>query len=189
MSENLVVIGVSTGGPTALKQLFGELPPTDAAFVIVLHVPAGMDYKIAKSLQAIASMPVNLAQNGELLKSGEIYLAPSGCHLTLEGNSRVVLREGARVNFVQPSVDVAMLSLVKQRTGRIVGVILTGMGRDGADGIKHLKSLGGITFAQEQQSCAVYGMPRAAVETGAVDFELTPQKIAKKLSELLGARR
>ena len=190
MTANLVVIGVSTGGPIALKQFFTDLPPLDAAFVIVLHVPVGMDYKIAKSLEGVASMPVSLAQNGGYAKPGQVYLAPGGLHLSLEGNSRFLLREGPRVNFVQPAADVAMLSLARPPKGvRLAGVVLTGMGRDGAEGIRHIKSIGGVTFAQERESCAIYGMPRAAVETGAVDFELTPQGIARKLRDLLGGSR
>jgi len=190
MSHNLVMIGVSTGGPIALKQLFSDLPPADAAFVVVLHIPIGMDYKIAKSLDAVATMPVSLAQDGEYLKPGQVYLAPGGFHLALAGNSRIVLQQGPRVNFVQPSVDVAMMSLQKpQQAARLMGVILTGMGRDGAEGLRYLKSIGGVTFAQERESCAIYGMPKAAVETGAVDFQLTPQQIAKKLTELLGGKR
>ena len=187
MAHNIVMIGVSTGGPMALKKLFSELPPLNAAFVIVLHIPPGMDYKIAKSLESIASMPVALANHGEYLKPGQVYLAPGGFHLALEGNSRILLREGPRVNFVQPSVDVAMNSLLKPiKSVRIVGVILTGMGKDGAEGIRHLKSIGGITIAQDQDSSAIYGMPKAAVETGAVDVEVPLHGIVRKLNELLG---
>ena len=186
MNNNIVIIGVSTGGPIALKQLFCDLPPSNAAFVIVLHIPPGMDYKIAKSLEAISTMPVALAQDGEYLKAGRIYLAPGGFHLAIEGNSRVILQEGPRVNFVQPSADVAMKSLLKPlRAKRIIGIVLTGMGKDGAEGIRHIKSIGGVTIAQDRDSSAIYGMPRAAVETGAVDFELPPNGIRKKLTELL----
>lgn len=184
--NNIVMIGVSTGGPIALKRLFAELPPLDAAFVIVLHIPPGMDYKIARGLGAVASMPVALAEDGEYLRSGQIYLAPGGFHLKLEGNNRIILEEGERVNFVQPSVDVAMKSLLrplKQR--RIIGVIMTGMGKDGAEGIRHIKALGGVTIAQDQESSAIYGMPKAAWETGAVDFMAPPHKIGKQLVELL----
>ena len=185
-NNNVVMIGVSTGGPITLKRLFAELPPLDAAFVIVLHIPPGMDYKIARGLDAVASMPVALAENGEYLRKGCIYLAPGGFHLRLEGNSRIILEEGARVNFVQPSADVALKSLLKPlKRGRIIGVILTGMGKDGAEGIRHVKEIGGTTIAQDQKSSAIYGMPKAAVDTGAVDFVFPPPKIGKKLIELL----
>jgi two-component system chemotaxis response regulator CheB len=184
--NNIVMIGVSTGGPIALKRLFAELPPLDAAFVIILHIPPGMDYKIAKGLNAVASMPVALAENGDYLRSGRIYLAPGGFHLKLEGNSRIILEEGKRVNFVQPSVDVAMMTLLKPLKQRhIIGIILTGMGRDGAEGVRHIKALGGLTISQDQESSAIYGMPKAAVETGTVDFILPPHKIGKKLIDFL----
>lgn len=186
VNNNIVMIGVSTGGPIALKRLFAELPPLDAVFVIVLHIPPGMDYRIARSLAAVASMPVTLAEDGEYLHSGRIYLAPGGFHLKLEGNSRIILKEGERVNFVQPSADVAMTSLLKPvKQGRVIGIILTGMGKDGAEGIRHIKAIGGVTIAQDQESSAIYGMPKAAVDTGAVDFVLPPLKIGKKLIELL----
>ena len=186
-NSNIVMIGVSTGGPIALKRLFAGLPSLDAAFVVVLHIPPGMDYKIAMGLDAVASMPVVLAEDGAYLQSGQIYLAPGGFHLKLEGNRRIILEEGARVNFVQPSADVAMKSLLKPlHQRRIIGIILTGMGRDGAEGIRHIKSLGGVTIAQDQASSAIYGMPKAAVETGAVDLVCPPHKIGKKLVELLG---
>lgn len=185
-ANNIVMIGVSTGGPIALKRLFADLPPLNAALVIVLHIPPGMDHRIARSLADLASMPVTLAEDGEYLRSGRIYLAPGGYHLTLEGNSRVLLTEGPRVNFVQPSVDVAMQSLLKPlRRKRIIGVILTGMGKDGAEGVRHIKEIGGVNIAQDQESSAIYGMPKAALETGTVDFVFPPDKISQKLVELL----
>jgi two-component system chemotaxis response regulator CheB len=187
VNNNIVMIGVSTGGPMALRRLFSNLPPLDAAIVTVLHIPPGMDYKIAKGLDAVASMPVALAEDGEYIRSGRIYLAPGGHHLKLAGNSRIVTREGPRFNFVQPSADVAMLSLHKPlKNNKIVGVVLTGMGKDGAGGICHIKSIGGITIAQDKESSAIYGMPKAAFDTGMVDFVLSPEKINQKLQSIFG---
>lgn len=186
MSRNVVIIGVSTGGPLTLKELFRRLPPLNAAFVVVLHITPQMDHRIALSLAGAASMPVALARDGEYLKAGSVYLAPGGYHLQLDGNHRVVLREGARVNYVQPSVDVTMTSVTRQLGGSVVGIILTGMGKDGAEGIRHIKSIGGITMAQDQKSSTIYGMPKAAAQTGAVDYVLPPPRIAEKLVELFG---
>jgi two-component system chemotaxis response regulator CheB len=183
--DNLIIIGVSTGGPTALRRLFTHLCPLNAAIIVVLHIPTGMDYRIAKGLDAVSSMPVDLAENGEFLRSGHIYLAPGGYHLLLEGNHKIVLAKGEKVNFVQPCADLTMKSLCRPLKGKIVGVVLTGMGRDGAQGIRHIKAIGGITIAQDQASCAVFGMPKAAAETGAVDFVLSPENIGKKLAFLL----
>jgi two-component system chemotaxis response regulator CheB len=185
LNKNLVVIGVSTGGPFTLKELFSELPPLNAAFVIVLHITPQMDYRIAQGLDAVASMPVALAVHGEYLKAGNIYLAPGGFHLKLDGNQKILLCEGERVNYVQPAVDVTMQSINKSISGKIIGVVLTGMGKDGAEGIRHIKKIGGITIAQDQKSSTIYGMPKAAAQTGAVDLVLPPKKIAEKLIELL----
>jgi two-component system, chemotaxis family, protein-glutamate methylesterase/glutaminase len=187
-SKNVVVIGVSTGGPLTLKQLFSELPPLRAAVLVVLHITPQMDYRIAEGIDACASMPAALARDGEFLRPGHIYLAPGGFHLKLDGNHKIVLQEGARVNYVQPSVDVTMLSLTRSLTGELVGVILTGMGKDGAEGIRHVKKIGGTTLAQDQKSSIIYGMPKAALDTGAVDFVLPPKGIAGKLAERLGER-
>jgi two-component system, chemotaxis family, protein-glutamate methylesterase/glutaminase len=185
-SRNLVVIGVSTGGPMTLRELFQELPVLNAAFVVVLHISSAMDFRVAQGIDSVASMPVALAQDGEFLEDGRVYLAPGGLHLKLDANRRITLWEGERVNYVQPSVDVAMLSVTRPRSGKLIGIVLTGMGKDGAEGIRHIKSIGGVTIAQDQRSCTIYGMPKAAAETGAVDFVLPPKKIAAKLVELLG---
>lgn len=188
VNNNVIAIGVSTGGPIALKRLFAELPPLDAAIVIILHIPPGMDYKIAKGLEAVASMPVSLAEDGAFLRSGHIYFAPGGFHLKLKGNSQIILEKGERINFVLPSADVTMMSLnrpLKQK--KIIGVILTGMGKDGAEGIRHIKSLGGSTIAQDQESSAIYGMPKAAVDTGSVDYVVPLKKIGARLVSLLNS--
>ena len=183
--KNLVVIGVSTGGPTTLKALFSELPPLDAAFLVVLHINADMDHRIAQGLGSSALMPTALASDGDYLKHGNIYLAPGGCHLKLDGNHRITLVDGPRVNYVLPSVDVAMLSLTRKLSGDLIGIILTGMGKDGAAGIRHMKEIGATTMAQDQKSSVIYGMPKAALETGAIDFVLPPNRMAAKLVELL----
>lgn len=184
---NLIVIGVSTGGPMTLKQIFSDRRPLDAAVVVVLHIAPGMDRLIARGLAAVSSMPVSLATHGETLEKGRIYLSPGGFHLTLDGNRRVVLSEGERVNYVQPSADVAMKSLTQSKQAVIIGVILTGMGKDGAEGIRHVKAIGGVTIAQNEESSAIFGMPKAAAQTGAVDFVLPKERIWKKLADLLKA--
>jgi len=185
-NKNVVVIGVSTGGPFTLRDLFTGLPPLNAAIVIVLHITPEMDYRIAQGIDACASMPAALARDGEFLRPGNIYLAPGGFHLKLDGNHRIALCEGPRVNYVQPSVDVAMLSLTRPLSGGVTGIIMTGMGKDGAEGIRHIKRIGGTTIAQDQKSSIIYGMPKAAIDTGAVDFVLPPKEIAAKLVQMLG---
>jgi two-component system chemotaxis response regulator CheB len=185
-SKNVVVIGVSTGGPLTLRDLFTGLPPLNAAIVVVLHITPQMDYRIAQGIDACASMPAALARDGDFLRPGNIYLAPGGFHLKVDGNHRIALCEGPRVNYVQPSVDVAMLSLTRPLSGGVFGIILTGMGKDGAEGMRHIKRIGGTTMAQDQKSSIIYGMPKAALDTGAVDLVLPPKGIAAKLVQLLG---
>lgn len=184
-NPNIVVIGVSTGGPMALKEIFSSLPLLNAAFVIVLHIRSGMDRMILRGLSSVSRMPVTMAENGEFIKPAHVYMAPGGYHLKLEGNRRIVLFEGERVNHVQPSADVAMQSLVKPRREKVIGVILTGMGRDGAEGIRHVKEIGGTTIAQDKQSSAIFGMPMMAAQTGAVDHVCAKEKIGLKICEIL----
>ncbi|QSV47001.1 chemotaxis protein CheB [Geobacter benzoatilyticus] len=184
-NNRIVMIAVSTGGPITLKKLFADMPPLNAAVVIILHIQPGMDRLVAKGLAAVASMPVSVAEHGEFLERGRIYLAPGGCHLTLEGNRRIMLHEGPRVNFVQPAADVAMKSLGRPFMGKIVGVVLTGMGNDGAAGIYHIKEIGGTTIAQDRKTSAIYSMPNSALQTGAVDFVFSPDKICWKIVELM----
>lgn len=169
-----------------LEELFSRLPRLNSRIIIVQHITPIIDEAFVKSLSRIASMPVSLATDGEMLKSGQLHVAPGGVHLTVENNARIRLVAGEKVNSVRPSIDVAMKSLIRPSSGRLVGVILTGMGSDGAAGIAHLKQLGGITIAQDQQSSVIYGMPKAAVETGKIDFVLSTPGIGKKLEELFG---
>jgi two-component system chemotaxis response regulator CheB len=181
--DNLLIIGSSTGGPKILEELVAKLPELRAAILIVQHITACIDKAFVTSLGRVSSLPVKLAVDGDLLQSGQIYVAPGGIHLVLVNNQRVQLRAGEPVNSVRPSIDVTMKSLIKP-TGRLAGVILTGMGRDGAAGIVHMKQLGATTIAQDQATSVIYGMPKAAAETGCVDFVLSTQRIADKLREL-----
>jgi two-component system chemotaxis response regulator CheB len=180
---NLLIIGSSTGGPKILEELVAKLSELRTAILIVQHITNYIDKAFVTSLGRVSPMPVRLAADGDLLQSGQIYVAPGGIHLQLASNLRVQLLDGEPVNSVRPSIDVAMKSLIKP-TGRLVGVILTGMGHDGADGIVHMKQLGATTIAQDQATSVIYGMPKAATETGCVDFVLSTQRIADKLREL-----
>lgn len=185
-SCNLVMIGSSTGGLKVLEELFRRLPVLNAAIVIIQHITPLVDQSFVYSLARVSKMPVSLAQEGTNIQAGRVYLAPGGVHLTLIRNSVVHLHEGEKVNSVRPSVDVAMKSIISPIMSRIAGVILTGMGSDGAIGISHIKQKGGITIAQDLKTSVIYGMPRAAAETGQVDYVLPTEQIADKISELFG---
>lgn len=181
---NLVLIGSSTGGLKVLEQLFLRLPVLQAAVVIVQHITPLVDQSFVASLARVSKMPVLLAQQGMAIQAGKVYLAPGNVHLTLLRNSVIQLSDGEKVNSVRPSVDVAMKSVVAPYGCKVAGVILTGMGADGAVGISHIKQLGGITIAQDQRTSVIYGMPKAAAETGRIDFILPTERIADKMKEL-----
>ena len=183
---NLVVIGSSTGGLKVLEELMPRLPVLKAAVVIIQHITPLVDQSFVTSLARVSGMPVSLAQEGHSIQPGQVYLAPGGVHLTLMRNSVFHLNDGEKVNSVRPSVDVAMKSLTARAGIKLAGVILTGMGSDGAAGISHIKQLGGITIAQDQNTSVIYGMPKAAAETGCIDFILPTTRIADKMKELFG---
>jgi len=182
---NLVIIGASTGGLKVLEVLFPRLPVLNAAVVIVQHITPVIDQAFVSSLSRVSKMPVTLAVDGQMLQHGQTYLAPGGMHLALVNNQKIRLFHGEKVNSVCPAIDVAMTSATPPVGGKLVGVILTGMGCDGAAGIAHIKRLGGITIAQDQKTSVIYGMPKAALETGAIDFVLPTEGIADKLRDLL----
>lgn len=186
LSSNIVVIGSSTGGLKVLEELFPRLPVLKAAVVIIQHITPLVDQAFVTSLARVSKMPVSLACEGQYLQEGLVYLAPGGMHLNLVRNRGIHLYTGEKVNSVCPSIDVSMKSLIHPILGRIAGVILTGMGCDGAAGIAHIKQIGGITIAQDQKTSVIYGMPKAAAETGKIDFILSTNRIADKLRELFG---
>ncbi|MDD2367237.1 MAG: CheB methylesterase domain-containing protein [Desulfuromonadaceae bacterium] len=183
---NIVMIGASTGGLKVLEELFPRLPVLNAAVIIIQHITPLVDRSFAKSLSRVSRMPISLAEEGTKLHAGQVYLAPGGIHLTLVNNSVVHLHNGEKVNSVRPSIDVAMKSVSTPFGIKITGVILTGMGGDGAAGISHIKKMGGVTISQDQKTSVIYGMPKAAVETGKIDFVLPTNRITDKLKELFG---
>jgi two-component system chemotaxis response regulator CheB len=183
---NLVVIGSSTGGLKILEELFLRLPVLKAAVLIVQHITPIIDQAFVTSLARVSKMPVTLAREGQSLEDGQVSLAPGGLHLSLVRNQAFHLHSGEKVNSVCPSIDVTMQTIIRPTTGRLAGVILTGMGCDGAAGIVHIKQIGGITIAQDQKSSVIYGMPKAAADTGKIDFILPTEQIADKLRELFG---
>lgn len=185
---NVIVIGASTGGTRVLVELFAALPPLAACVIVVQHMPKFINASLCRSLDGQGPMPVRLAEDGDRLQEGAVWIAPSDCHCHLVGNAAIRLGLGPKVNWVRPAIDVTMQSLcLPPPGGRIIGVLLTGMGSDGALGLAHIKTLGGLTIAQDEKSCAIHGMPAAAVKLGCVDHQLPPAEIAALLGRLLGA--
>ncbi|MDY6964721.1 MAG: CheB methylesterase domain-containing protein [Halobacteriota archaeon] len=187
--KNIIVIGVSTGGPKVLGLLFSGLPMLNASIVLVQHMPKFINNSFKDTLSMNTEMQLKIAEDGDVLKEGMVYIAPSDIHLKLSCNLRIRLFHGEKVNSVRPSIDIAMKSVKQLSQNKVIGIVLTGMGRDGSEGISHIKSIGGITIAEDEKSCVIYSMPKAAVETGDVDEILTPEQIQARLIELVGVKK
>lgn len=189
--RGLSVVGVaaSTGGPPALETLFGGLDASlPAAYAIVQHLPAGFSASLAKRLSKASDIVVAEAADGAFLERGTAYVAPHGMHMRVEGHARPRLRleEGPSLHGVCPSADPLFESLASTLGPQGVGVVLTGMGSDGAAGLLRLRQAGGATIAQDEASSIVWGMPRAAERLGAVERVLPLGRIAGELRLLLG---
>jgi two-component system chemotaxis response regulator CheB len=162
-----LAIGASTGGPVALQRILTELPAKfPVPVLMVQHMPGSFTQAFAKRLNDLCEVTVKEAANGEILTPGVCYLAPGGKQMTIEGragNARVVISEPERFPSVayKPSVDVTFESLAQVYSGNVLAIILTGMGADGREGCKKLKAKGAKIWAQDEQSCVVYGMPQA----------------------------
>jgi two-component system chemotaxis response regulator CheB len=176
----VVAIGSSTGGVEALMTLVERLPANCPPTVITQHMPATFTKSFAERMNRACAAQVSEAKDGDPLIPGHVYLAPGGqAHLEIQGGERLRCRvaTGELVNGHRPSVDVLFNSVAKVVKGRAVGVILTGMGQDGARGLLALREAGARTLGQDEASCVVYGMPKAAFEMGAVERQLPLEKI------------
>jgi two-component system chemotaxis response regulator CheB len=181
---DLVVIGASLGGPRALAALLRGLPPGfPAPIAIVQHIADGFTEGLASWLAGEARMDVHEGQDGESLVPGRVLLAPTGRHL-LVGDGFVRLSDAPAVDTFRPSVTPLFLSAARAYGPRVCGVILTGMGRDGAEGLRSIREGGGATLAQDESTSAVFGMARAAIELGAVERVLPLDEIPRALGEL-----
>lgn len=181
----LCIIGASTGGPAALQQILERLPedfPLPVA--VVQHMPPGFTKPFADRLDSLCRLEVREPTEGDRLRPGQVFIAPAGRHLRLGTNLNALLSTDAQGFRHVPSVDVLMKSADKARRGKVLGVLLTGMGDDGAEGMSVIRAHGGVTVAENEESCAVFGMPRAAMLRGAVDQMLSLDEIALALASL-----
>lgn len=173
-----VAIGASTGGPRALEEVVRQFPKDlPAAILVVQHMPAGFTRSMAERLNQIASIRVKEAEEGDRLTAGIAYIAPGDFHMTVSKDQVIHLEQTPPVNYVRPSVDVTMLGLPNVYSNRLIGVILTGMGKDGAAGMAKIKAEGGVTIVQDESTSTIYSMPRAVVENGDADFVLPLERI------------
>lgn len=184
----LIGIGASAGGPAAVAELLrGFAADTGAAFVVIQHLDERFAPGLADWLAGQAALPVRLAREGEAPEPGVVLLPGRDDHLVLTAGGRLAYRREPADYVYRPSVDEFFLSMVAHWRAPGAGVILSGMGRDGARGLKAMREARFPTFAQEQGSCAVYGMPRAAAEEGAAGAVLPVPEIARALRQLLSA--
>lgn len=191
-SGDIVAIGSSTGGVEALLAILTMFPDTCPPTVITQHMPATFTASFAARLDRASGAKVQEATDGALLEPGKIYIAPGGAtHLEVvrSGGLRCRLVAGDPVSGHRPSVDVLFSSVAQAVGAKSVGVILTGMGRDGAQGLLALRKAGGKTLGQDEQSCVVYGMPRAAFEIGAVEKQVSLSSMGQSILDLASARR
>jgi two-component system, chemotaxis family, response regulator WspF len=185
-ARQLVAVGASAGGPAAMARLLGALPPTfDAAIVVVQHVDRQFAPGMAQWLAAGSPIPVRVVEEGQPPQAGTVQLAATNDHLVLDAGGRLVYQRAPADVAYRPSVDVFFRSVCRHWHGSAVGVLLTGMGRDGAQGLKALREQGHHTIAQDSDSCAVYGMPKAARELDAASEVLPPDAIAASLARRL----
>ena len=171
-TDRIIVIGTSTGGTQALEYLFIQLPPSAPAIVVVQHMPEHFTAAFAKRLDGICQVTVKEAAQNDLALPGRVLIAPGGKHMLLQRSGaqyRVDVKDGPLISRHRPSVDVLFRSRAQSAGANAVGIILTGMGDDGALGMKEMHNAGALTIAQDEASCVVYGMPKEAVKLGGVD--------------------
>jgi two-component system, chemotaxis family, protein-glutamate methylesterase/glutaminase len=183
--NKVVAIGVSTGGPNAVQYVLSQLPADfPAAILIVQHMPEGFTETFANRLNETCAISVKEAATGDVLTAGRALVAPGNrhmkvCHMSL--GDTVLLTDDEKVNGHRPSCDVLFRSAAQIFKNQAIGVIMTGMGEDGADAIGEIKRTGGITFAQNEETCVVYGMPRAAIARGNITRVLPLEALANSL--------
>lgn len=186
-TEKIIAVGASTGGTEALRVFLEKLPIDSPGIVIVQHMPEMFTKQFAHRLDEICSITVKEAKNGDTVLRGHAFIAPGNNHLLLKRSGAryyVEVVEGPLVNRHRPSVDVLFRSVARYVGSNAVGIILTGMGGDGAKGLLEMKEAGAKTIAQDEDSCIVFGMPKEAIKMGGADFVLPLKEISRKMLHL-----
>ncbi len=190
--KKIVIIGTSTGGPRALQRVIPLLPSNlNAPVLVVQHMPAGFTKSLAERLDSQSGIKVREAEDGDIVKPGIVLIAPGDYHMTvrqeeINGKTKevIALNKSEKVQGVRPSVDVLLNSVAPIYGANSIGVILTGMGSDGTDGIRRLKLAGGKVIAEDESTCVVYGMPRSIIEQRLADYVLPINKIAESIAQI-----
>ncbi|GAB2909012.1 chemotaxis response regulator protein-glutamate methylesterase [Paralcaligenes sp. KSB-10] len=190
-TEKLVLVGASTGGTEAIRQVLEPLPANSPAILITQHMPAGFTRSFVQRLDSLCAVTVHEAEQGQRVLPGHVYLAPGGvAHMKLArsgANYTIDLDHGEPVNRHRPSVDVLFNSAAAVAGKNAVGVLLTGMGKDGAQGLLAMRQAGALTFAQDEASCVVFGMPREALHIGAAIEAVPLQDMSERILTSCGA--
>ena len=183
--KKLIAIGTSTGGPRALQDVIPFIPrDIDAGILIVQHMPPGFTKSLAERLDSMSQINVKEAEDGDIILAGVAYLAPGDSHIKVSkqsGQYVIKLDNGERVSGHKPSVDAMMYSIANLGEKNVIGVIMTGMGADGADGLSKIKANNGYVIAQDEESCVVFGMPKSTIKLGVVDKVVSLTYIANEI--------
>ncbi len=183
-TDKIIAIGSSTGGTEAVKDVLAELPANVPGIVVAQHIPGAFSGSFSKRLNEISSLQVSEAKDGDVIRPGVVYIAPGDRHLEVKkSGAKYICKvfDGAEVNRHKPSVEVLMNSVAKYVGPNAMGIMLTGMGADGAQGMLRMKEQGAYNVAQDEKSSVVWGMPGSAVKVGAVDKEVTLSKIPQEI--------
>jgi len=181
VSDGIVAIAASTGGPHAITQVLTHLPSSIPPILVVQHMPKGVTKLFAEGLNQTCKFKVKEAEQGDLVQENLALIAPGGFHMVVNGNGKISLNQDPPVNYVRPAADVLMFSAANAYGSRNIGVVLTGMGSDGAKGLQAIKEKGGKTIAQDEETSVVFGMPKKAFETGCVDVVAPLERIPKEI--------
>lgn len=181
-TRKIIAIGASTGGTEALREVITRMPRNAPGILVVQHMPAKFTTSFAERLDSLSDMTVKEAQDGDTVTDGQVLIAPGNFHMLLKRSGaryHVVVKTGPMVHHQRPAVDVLFRSVALYAGANAVGIVLTGMGSDGAEGLALMKQAGARTIAQDEQSCVVFGMPKEAIKTGAVDKVVGLTRIAQ----------
>ncbi len=184
VTDRLVCIGVSTGGTEALRDVLEVLPRRAPGILIVQHMPGGFTAAFAKRLNGLCEIDVKEAEDGDVVASGTAYIAPGGRHMLLQRTGKryhIAIKDGPPVSRHRPSADVLFRSAAQYAGPNALGIIMTGMGDDGARGLLEMRKLGAATRAQDEESCVVFGMPKEAIACGAVEKVVSLTQIPKEI--------
>lgn len=187
-TNKVIAIGSSTGGTEALTQILTQLPPNCPGIVIAQHMPANFTRTFAERLNSLCHIKVKEGENNDSVVPGTCLIAPGNFHMLLRRSGAryyVEIKTGPMVHHQRPAVDVLFNSVAKYAGGNAVSVVLTGMGADGAAGLKAMKEAGASTIAQDEESCVVFGMPKEAIKTGCVDKVLSLKKIPQGIMDMI----